>query len=114
MERRAQRYNVWLPVQVDELDAGMAIGHDASARGLLMVSANTMELGALVSLTVKLPPDLSRERTVKARVVRVEANDEDPEGMWPHRIALEFEGPDEEIERALRELEEQGVARKKQ
>lgn len=92
----------------------MAIGHDASARGLLMVSANSMETGARLSLTLKLPPDLTRQISVNARVVRVEPNDEDPEGIWPHRIALEFEGADEEIDRALRELEEQGVARKKQ
>ncbi len=114
MERRFQRYTIWLPVQVAQLEEGVAVGHDVSARGLLMVSASKLEVGAELTVKVQLPPDSSEEREIRGRVVRVEKNQEDPDGMWPHRIALEFEDTDEEMERALKRLETLGVAKKKQ
>ena len=32
------------------------------------------------------------------RVVRVEDNPEDPHGLWPHRLAVEFDQPEPELE----------------
>ena len=79
-----------------------------------MVSASKLEVGAELTVRVQLPPDSSEEREIRGRVVRVEKNQEDPDGIWPHRIALEFEDTDEEMERALKRLETLGVAKKKQ
>ncbi len=113
VERRAPRYTLWLPVQVQELSEGMAVGHDASALGLSMVTASRLEIGAPVTLTLRIPPESENERTVRGHVVRVERNDDDPDSIWPHRIAVEFEEADAEVGRALVSLEEQGLAKKR-
>ncbi len=113
MERRSLRYTVWLPVRVDELSEGMAVGHDASERGMLMVTASTLELGATVTIEMELPTEADAKQTVHGRVVRVEPNLEDPEGMWPHRIAVEFDQPVPALEQTLTRLEGKGLAKKK-
>ncbi len=112
VERRARRYVVWLPVEVEELEAGSAVGHDASDRGMLLVTAQRLEVGAPVNIVVRLPPDGVVEKRVQGKVVRVEANTDDPDSIWPHRLAVEFDQPVPEIERALVALAEQGIAKR--
>jgi hypothetical protein len=105
VERRShRRHQVWLPAQVDELKEGVAVTHDASPSGVKMVAASTLEVGATVSITFWIPPGGEQERHLTGRVVRVERNQADPLGMWPHRIAVEFDELDEELEPILREL----------
>ena len=105
VERRSHpRYRVWLPAQVDELKEGVAVTHDASPSGVKMVAASTLEVGTTVNISLQLPPNGERERHVTGKVVRVERNQADPLGMWPHRIAVEFDDVDEELESLLREL----------
>lgn len=94
MSRRDQeRYEMWIPVKVDQLKEGLAITHDASPRGALILTASTLEPGSKVEVSLKLP-DNAVPRRVTGRVVRVEANEADPNGLWPHRMAVEF---DEEV-----------------
>jgi hypothetical protein len=94
MSRRDQeRYEMWIPVKVDQLREGLAITHDASTRGALILTASALEPGSKVDVSLKLP-DISEPRRVTGRVVRVEANEADPNGLWPHRMAVEF---DEEV-----------------
>ncbi len=88
--REKERYQVWLPVKVDGLKEGLAITHDVSGKGLLMVTASTLDEGSVVKLAVKLPGD-AQLRHAEGRVVRVEENDADPHGLWPHRMAIELE-----------------------
>lgn len=114
MERRAPRYTVWLPVTVEELEEGVAVGHDASARGIAMVTASRLHVGASVTVHLQLSPEAPSERVVKGHVVRVEQNTEDPDGLWPHRLAIEFEEADPEVGRALAALADRGIAKKKQ
>lgn len=64
----------------------MAISHNASGLGMLLVTATTLEVGAQVNIVVQLPPEGSEEKKVSGRVVRVEKNLDDPEGI-PGRIA---------------------------
>lgn len=111
MDRKAQRYTVWLPVRIPELEAGMAVSHNVSGRGMLVVTATTLEVGANVHVVVNLPPEGVEERELTGKVVRVEANEEDPEGLWPHRVAVEFDEPSAEIERTLTQLVEAGIAK---
>ncbi len=111
VERRSPRYTVWLPVRIEELEEGMAISHNASGRGMLLVTATTLEVGAQVHIVVQLPPEGSEERKVSGRVVRVEKNKDDPEGIWPHRVAVEFEEPVADLEKALASLAVDGIAR---
>ena len=91
--RENERYQVWIPVKVDALREGLAITHDASSRGVLMLTASTLEPGSPVEIALKMPDDPVPKR-ITGRVVRVEDNDQDPHGLWPHRMAVEF---DEEL-----------------
>jgi hypothetical protein len=91
--RENERYQVWIPVKVDALREGLAITRDASTRGVLMLTASKLEPGTSIELSLKLPDDPVPKR-VAGKVVRVEENAADPHGLWPHRMAVEF---DEEI-----------------
>jgi len=94
MSRRdSERYEMWIPVKVDQLKEGLAITHDASSRGALILTASTLAAGSSVEVSLKLP-DNPVPRRVTGRVVRVEPNPADPNGLWPHRMAVEF---DEEV-----------------
>lgn len=105
MERRAsERHRVWLPVRVDALAGGVAVTHDASQHGLLVVAASTLDIGAEVTVAVQ-PPDGGEQLTVVGRVVRVEENEADPNGLWPHRIAIAFDSARPELEPLIGELE---------
>ena len=114
-ERRAHpRYRLWLPARIegDEHDSRLAIGHDMSQSGSLLVTRQQLQTGAHVRIFVRIPPDGDDEYAISARVVRVEPNDADPEGLWPTRVAVEFDEPEPEVERLLRSHSEclEGVA----
>jgi hypothetical protein len=111
MERRTSRFVIWLPVRVEELAEGMAVTHDASERGVMLVTASTLEVGAPVTITFELPVDGAAQRTVHGRVVRVEPNRDDPDGLWRHRLAVEFEQPVPELEAILKQLLHRGIAK---
>jgi hypothetical protein len=96
---------------VEELAEGMAVSHNVSGRGMLLVTAETLEVGAQVNIVVQFPPDGNAQEKVTGHVVRVEPNKDDPNGLWPHRIAVEFDEPDHELEKTLASLAEAGIAR---
>lgn len=98
--RTRERYEVWLPVKVDALREGIAATHDASSHGMLMVTASTLEPGSPIDISIKLPGE-PMFRRVPGRVVRVEENPEDPHGLWPHRVAVEFDEPQPDLERIV-------------
>src|SRR5262245_66480116 len=95
---------VWVPIRIEELPEGIAVTHNASGRGLLMVTASAVDVGSTVSITLQVPPDGQAQTSVHGRVVRVEPNSDDPDGMWPHRLAVEFDHPVPEIEEVLKNL----------
>jgi hypothetical protein len=95
--RTKERYEVWLPVKVDALREGIAVTHDASGRGVLMLTASTLSAGSAVEIALKMPGEAEPKR-VSGRVVRVEANPADPDGLWPHRMAVEFDEPQPDLE----------------
>jgi hypothetical protein len=111
MERRTKRVVVWLPVRVEELAEGMAVTHNASARGVMLVTASALELGAPVTITFQVPEACASEQTVHGRVVRVEPNRDDPDGLWRHRLAVEFDEPLPELESILNELVHRRMAK---
>ena len=102
VDRRSHnRHRIWLPAQVDELKEGMAITHNASPTGVLMAAASTLDVGAPVTITIQIPTGEVQERHLTGKVVRVERNEADPYGMWPYRIAVEFDPPDPELAAVL-------------
>jgi hypothetical protein len=105
MERREhRRRRVWLPVQVDGLPTGFAVSHDASDNGLMLVCAGTLAVGSVVEVKLSVPPGTDAEVIAPATVVRVSENDEDPDGLWPNKMAVRFNSRVEALETYLAEL----------
>jgi hypothetical protein len=103
--RRSPRFDFWLPVEVDELPAKLAVCHNASVNGLLLVTGSRLEPDSSVTIHIRFPPEAPEELVLAGRVARVEINHDDPEGLWPHRLAIELARPAPEIEPLLRQLE---------
>jgi hypothetical protein len=91
--RSFRRYTVWFPVTLDaETRKVFAIARDASPKGILISATTPLEVGASVMVTFRVAPDDEQERQVVGRVVRIEpADEENPWGVWPHRMAVEFD-----------------------
>ena len=53
-------------------------------------------------MTFALPPT-GEQRTIKGTVVRVKPNEEDPDGVWRHEVAISFGEVDEDLELLLEE-----------
>ena len=102
--REKERFTVWFPmkIQLEGDEEGVAVSRNMSEKGILMASAAKLEPGTPVTVTFRLGQ--GDESTVKGRIVRREENDEDPDGLWPHRVAVEFEETVEGLEPVLREL----------
>ncbi len=79
--------------------------HNVAAGGMLIAAPSALEPGDRVKVTFVVPPD-GGEHSLDGQVVRVEPNPEDPEGTWPHRIALEFDEVVEALEPLLRAAQE--------
>jgi hypothetical protein len=106
MERREhKRRRFWLPVTVDQLHESFAISHDASDSGLLLVCNRELSVGVPVSMRFCIPPGGSLEISVSGKVVRVAPNDEDPEGIWPYKVAVQFDHPVTQLEEYLSQLD---------
>ncbi len=101
-ERRAgKRYRLWVPVYTDGLPGGVAITHDASATGMLLLARGRPVVGELLALRVCLPLERDHDFDIVARVVRVTENLEDPDGLWPHQLAITYETATPDLERRL-------------
>ncbi len=104
--REHVRFQVWIPVRLDsdQLAEVVAVSHDASVGGLLLSTAEKLEVGLTLAVTFRVPPDSPVERTVAAKVVRIETNKDDPDGLWPFRVAIAFTEPIQELEELLAEV----------
>lgn len=93
MERRnAPRYELWLPVNVEGLTASIAVTHNVSENGLYIVTSTPAQVGASVSVSF-IPPEGDEPFQAKGRIVRAGRNEEDPDGLWPYAIAVQFDQP---------------------
>lgn len=95
-------------MRVETTAAGerLAVSRNISRTGLLMATAARLELGAPVTLRFRLEPHGPREHSVEGRIVRFAPNDEDPDGLWPFMVAVEFAEPSALLEAVLLELED--------
>jgi hypothetical protein len=96
--REHGRYRLWFPVQVASgpID-GMAFNQNISAGGMLVAVSARLEVDAKVTVRFQIPPNVAHEHVVEGRVLRIEPNAEDPDGIWPYRIAVAFEAVDEAL-----------------
>lgn len=91
------RHRLWFPVQLESEDAPkLAVTHNIGAGGMLMALATEIAVGAPVTIKFQLPPD-GTEHTLRGHVLRIEPNTEDPEGAWPHRVAIAFDEVEPEL-----------------
>lgn len=79
---------------------------DVSARGILLSAASNLAPGSKVSVTFRVLPDEPDDRTLHGRVVRVEPNTDDLDGLWPLRLAVEFDEPVTALQEQLAAAEE--------
>ena len=79
----------------------LAISRDVSSKGIQLSAATDLEPGSRVTITFRVLPDDDEMRFVEGRVVRVEENTDDPDGLWPLRIAVEFDEPIPDLEEQL-------------
>jgi hypothetical protein len=85
------RHQLWFPVQIDAgARPALAMTHNIGAGGMLIAMTQEMEADEPVVVTFRLPPT-GREYSLRGHILRIEANPEDPEGAWPHRIAVAFD-----------------------
>jgi len=97
-QRRYGRFEIWFPVRVTGGDVdGMAVNRNVSASGMLVALSARLEVGAVVEVRFAVPTASTAERTLRGKVVRVEPNQEDPDGMFPQRMALAFDDPDPDL-----------------
>jgi hypothetical protein len=91
-KRRAPRHTVWFPMQLSTGgDVIMAISRNMSEVGVMMVTAASLDVGSPVTLNVALPNDAEGARELVGKIVRVEENEDDREGLWRHKVAVDFD-----------------------
>jgi hypothetical protein len=94
--RDETRHTAWFSVRLDagELGECMALTRNVSRRGTLLCSAERFTVGAPVTIEVHLQAGEEPPRRIQGTIVRLTPNDEDPDGLWPYKIAVEFDDPD--------------------
>ena len=103
-ERRLhERYRAWLPAQIggESVEMQLAIGHDMSQGGALLVTRTELEVGAAITLEIQVPPGEGEVHQLTGKVLRSQPNEADPEGLWPFQIAVAFDKAMPELEEAL-------------
>lgn len=99
-ERRGHtRHTAWFPAKLDaeELGECMAVTKNVSERGTLLCSADRFAVGAPVTIELHLKAGKEPPRKIPGTIVRLMENEEDPGGLWPYKIAVEFDDPDQVV-----------------
>ena len=88
-QRGVERARVWVPLRVAwNGGEAMAVTHDASDRGALMLMRTALPVGTRVTVTFEVPGDSPRSLVGTGRVVRSGPNADDPHGLWRNRVAI--------------------------
>lgn len=103
--RSAQRHTLWIPVQVKVgADVEMlAVSRNISWNGVLVIVGASAEVGERVRLTLQVPGEDDHE--IGGEIVRSEVNEDDPEGLWRHLLAIRFDEELPGLESAFERLE---------
>ncbi len=102
-QRRSNRLSTWMPVTVGSSHARARISmtHNVSERGVLLVSTEMLQPGEPVVINYCRSVQEKARCEATGRVVRAGLNKEDPKGLWPYRMAVEFDAPIEEFTRVM-------------
>jgi len=106
--RQHPRYRLWIPVEYDagDVEGGLAVNHDIGPGGMLIALTADLEVGMPVTVTFALPGADAEQTRIQGTVGRIEANQEDPDGPWRHRVAVVFDRLHDELAPALESLVE--------
>lgn len=113
-QRQHGRYRLWFPVRITSTGVdGMAVNHNISAGGMLIALSARLEVDSPVEIRFSVPTAAQSERVMRGKVVRIEDNADDPDGLWPYRMAVAFEDADPDLipvlERATAQLAKSGM-----
>jgi len=101
--RRQPRLEQWLPVQIGGAHQALGVAHNASRHGMLMMATHAFDVGDQLELTIQ-NPKTGATLTIPGKVVRVGANQGDPDGMWRHAVAIQFAEPEDALEELVQQL----------
>ncbi len=94
--RLAERHPVYFVAELLPDDGNrvqVAVTHDASETGLLLLTRAHLEVGQSVTVRVLLPGDAPRQPPVTGRVVRREELSSSEVDFWREKVALQFDAP---------------------
>lgn len=103
--REHDRYRLWLPARIEGegTKPHLAVGHDMSQGGFLLVTDTEVAVGAPIKVHVRIPVDAEDERVLDATVLRCTNNPADPDSLWPYQVAVAFTEAVPELDELLRE-----------
>lgn len=79
---------------------------DASEGGMFLSSSEPLAVGGAVRVTFTVIESGSpRTYEAAATIVRMEPNVDDPDGLWPFRVAVRFEAPIPGLAATLAEMQ---------
>jgi Tfp pilus assembly protein PilZ len=87
-------------------DAPQAVSRNMSHSGMLMATARQLDEGSSVTLVFRLRLDDPEEHRIEGRIVRSQPNGDDPNGLWPYWVAVEFDQPATDLEPLIEEAYE--------
>ncbi|MFO0677682.1 MAG: PilZ domain-containing protein [Polyangiaceae bacterium] len=97
-KRVHSRFKLWFPVTlVYGKKQVWAMCRDASAGGMSIASSAHVNVGSSVTLRFRVSPSEEKDRVATGKVLRVVLDADDPDGTWPHHIAIAFDAPIEEL-----------------
>jgi hypothetical protein len=73
-----------------------------------MATATNLRIGSEVMVSFKLTNHDGEPHKVPARIVRIDQNKQDPDGLWPFMVAVEFEDEVPDLEQLLHEASSPG------
>lgn len=93
--RRSKRDEAWFPMRLETTEGGerLAVSRNVSETGLLIATTTRLEVGAPIKITYREEPEDEEDHIVEGRIVRFERNEDDPKGLWPFMVAVEFSKP---------------------
>jgi len=89
-----------MQLDCEEKQGWLAMSRNISASGVLAATAKKLVAGQPVTVIFTIKPG-EEPLKIPGTIVRVELNVEDKSGMWPHRVAVEFDDVVPELEPLL-------------
>ena len=103
--REHRRYRLWIPIRLQlkgRRSDILGVAHDVSQKGASAVVARKLEVDQPVVFVVRVPPEGEEDWYLRARVLRCDRNEADPNGLWRFKAAFEFADAVPRLEEALR------------